>query len=95
MKAVRTVFLSQVSSEGEDGYTYDELIQQINELIKYYRLFVVPKKGSKSEDEDDGGSEDGGSEDGGGSDDGGDTPSPTPSGDDDSGSGYNPIDTGN
>lgn len=72
----------------ESEYTYDELIQQINELIKYYRLYVVPKKGSKSEDEDDGGSEDGGS------DDGGDTPSPTPDptptpsgGDDDSGSG--------
>ena len=57
----------------EDGYTYDELIQQINELIKYYRQYVVPKKGSKSEDEDGGDSEDGG-----GSQDGGDTPKPTP-----------------
>ncbi|MDE5783832.1 MAG: hypothetical protein K2H97_05915 [Prevotella sp.] len=27
----------------EDGYTYDELIQQINELIKYYRQYVVPR----------------------------------------------------
>lgn len=47
----------------ESEYRYEELISQINELIKYYRLYVVPKKGSKSED-DGGDSEDGGSDSG-------------------------------
>ena len=55
----------------ESEYRYEELISQINELIKYYRLYVVPKKGSKSEDEDGGDSEDGGSSDDGGQQDGG------------------------
>ena len=43
---------------------FDELISQINELIKYYRQYVVPKKGgSGASDEDDSSeSEDGGSE---------------------------------
>ena len=47
----------------ESEYRYEELISQINELIKYYRLYVVPKKGSKSED-DGGDPEDGGSDSG-------------------------------
>ena len=74
----------------EDEYTYEELINRINELIDYNRKYVVPKKGSKSEDEDGGDSEDGGSsdgqsgqQDGGSSESGGVTPvapEPTPSG---------------
>ena len=55
----------------ESEYRYEELISQINEVIKYYRLYVVPKKGSKSEDEDGGDSEDGDSSDDGGQQDGG------------------------
>ena len=73
----------------ESEYRYEELISQINELIKYYRQYVVPKKGSsKSEDEDGGDSEDGGSsDDQSGQQDGGSSavtpvkPEPTPSGD--------------
>ena len=64
----------------ESEYTYEELFNQINELINYNRLYVVPKKGSKAEDEDD--SEDGGSSDGGSSDVTPVTPEPTPSGGD-------------
>ena len=54
-----------------DEYTYEDLFNQINELINYNRLYVVPKKGSKSEDGDRGDSEDGGSSDDGGQQDGG------------------------
>lgn len=86
----------------ESEYTYEELFNQINELINYNRLYVVPKKGSKSEDEaggdsedagssDDGsqqddGSSDGGSDDGAGSGSGSSSDSGTGSG---SGSGSN------
>ena len=50
----------------ESERTYEELFNQINELINYNRLYVVPKKGSsKSEDEEDGGDD---SEDEGGPD---------------------------
>ena len=72
----------------ESEYTYEDLFKQINELINYNRLYVVPKKGSKSEDEDGGDdSEDGGSSDGGSSEVTPVTPEPTPSGggDDDDG----------
>ena len=55
----------------ESEYTYEDLFNQINELINYNRLYVVPKKGSKSEDEDGGDSEDGSSSDDGGQQDGG------------------------
>ena len=70
----------------DDEYTYEELINRINELIDYNRKYVVPKKGSKSEDEDGGDSEDGGSSEDGGQQDGVSsdftpvTPEPTPSG---------------
>ena len=47
---------------------FDELIQQVNELIKYYRLHVVPKGGKKDEE----------SGDNGGSSTGGDVPTPNP-----------------
>lgn len=67
--------------------------REINELINYNRLYVVPKKGSKSE-EDGGDSEDGSSSDDGSLQDGGSsecgevTPAqPEPSGDDNSGGG--------
>ncbi|MBR1412668.1 MAG: hypothetical protein IJ577_06025 [Prevotella sp.] len=62
----------------ESDTRFDQLISHINELIKYYRLYVVPKKGSsKSEDEDD--SQDGGTEDNGiGSSEDGDSQDVTP-----------------
>ena len=41
----------------ENPTRFDELISQVNELIKYYRLYVVPKGGKKDEEE----SEEGGS----------------------------------
>ncbi|MBQ7988221.1 MAG: hypothetical protein IJ253_06900, partial [Bacteroidaceae bacterium] len=73
----------------ESEYTYEELFNQINELINYNRLYVVPKKGSKSEEEAGGDSEDGSSSDDGSQQDGGSsdagevtpvTPESTPSG---------------
>ena len=47
----------------ESEQTYEELISRINKLIDYNHKYVVPKKGSKAEDEDGGDSEDGGSSD--------------------------------
>ena len=47
---------------------FDELISQVNELIKYYRLYVVPKGGKKDEE---GGSSTGNNN-------GGDAPAPNP-----------------
>ena len=41
----------------ENPTRFDDLISQVNELIKYYRLYVVPKGGKKDEEE----SEEGGS----------------------------------
>ena len=35
----------------DDAHRFDELISQVNELIKYYRLYVVPKPGKKDEEE--------------------------------------------
>ncbi len=35
----------------DDAHRFDELISQVNELIKYYRLHVVPKPGKKDEEE--------------------------------------------
>ena len=35
----------------DDAHRFDELISQVNELIKYYRLYVVPKAGKKDEEE--------------------------------------------
>ena len=65
----------------ESEYRYEELISQINELIKYYRLCVVPKKGSGSSgDDEDGGSEDGSSSEDGGSPSGGGSSSGSGSG---------------
>ena len=34
----------------ENPTRFDELISQVNELIKYYRLYVVPKGGKKDEE---------------------------------------------
>ena len=68
----------------DDAHRFDELISQVNELIKYYRLYVVPKGGKKDDEADpsagsstgdnggsgsgDNGSDSGGSDDNGGSD---------------------------
>ena len=40
----------------DDAHRFDELISQVNELIKYYRLYVVPKPGKKDEESEEGGS---------------------------------------
>ena len=69
-KAYRDLVLSLNASAvmDDDAHRFDELIQQVNELIKYYRLYVVPKGGKKDEE--------GG--DNGGSSTGGDAPTPNP-----------------
>ena len=41
----------------ENPTRFDDLVSQVNELIKYYRLYVVPKGGKKDDEE----SEEGGS----------------------------------
>ena len=43
----------------DDPHRFDELISQVNELIKYYRLHVVPKAGKKDEEGEENGSESG------------------------------------
>ena len=47
----------------DDAHRFDELIQQVNELIKYYRQYVVPKGARTSviDDNGNGGSSNGGS----------------------------------
>ena len=78
-QAYRDLILSlNASAVMDDSPTrFDELISQVNELIKYYRLYVVPK-GSKKDEE---GGENGGSSsgsNGGSSQTGGNTPTPNP-----------------
>jgi hypothetical protein len=46
----------------DDPHRFDELISQVNELIKYYRLHVVPKPGKKDEESEEGGSSTGSSD---------------------------------
>ena len=69
-QAYRALILSLNASAvmDDDAHRFDELISQVNELIKYYRLYVVPKGGKKDEE--------GG--DNGGSSTGGDAPTPNP-----------------
>ena len=57
----------------DDAHRFDALISQVNELIKYYRLYVVPKGGKKDEE---GGSSSGNN--GSSSQTGGDSPTPNP-----------------
>ena len=51
-KAYRDLVLSLNASAvmDDDAHRFDELISQVNELIKYYRLYVVPKGGKKDEE---------------------------------------------
>ena len=69
-KAYRDLILSLNASAvmDDDAHRFDALFSQVNELIKYYRLYVVPKGGKKDEE--------GG--DNGGSSTGGDAPTPNP-----------------
>ena len=53
-------------TEGLEG-----VISQVNELIKYYRQYVVPKSGSGSENANGGGTSNGGNSNGGGTTNGG------------------------
>ena len=61
----------------ENPTRFDELISQVNELIKYYRLYVVPKGGKKDEEGGENGGSSSGSN-GGSSQTGGNTPAPNP-----------------
>ena len=69
-QAYRDLILSLNASAvmDDDAHRFDALFSQVNELIKYYRLYVVPKGGKKDEE--------GG--DNGGSSTGGDAPTPNP-----------------
>ena len=51
----------------DNAHRFDELISQVNELIKYFRQYVVPKAGKKDEEENGGNSGNGGSGNGGSS----------------------------
>ena len=55
----------------DDAHRFDELISQVNELIKYYRLYVVPKPGKKDEESEEGGNNAGGNGGGNGNANGG------------------------
>ena len=44
----------------DDAHRFDELISQVNELIKYFRQYVVPKAGKKDEEEEENGGNSGG-----------------------------------
>ena len=46
----------------DDAHRFDELISQVNELIKYFRQYVLPKPGKKDEESENGGTEGNGSE---------------------------------
>jgi hypothetical protein len=74
-QAYRALILSLNASAvmDDDAHRFDALISQVNELIKYYRLYVVPKGGKKDEE---GGSSTGNNT--GGSQTGGDNPTPNP-----------------
>ena len=39
----------------DDAHRFDELISQVNELIKYFRQYVLPKPGKKDEESENGG----------------------------------------
>ena len=69
-QAYRDLILSLNASAvmDENPTRFDELFSQVNELIKYYRLYVVPKGGKKDEE----------SGENGGSSTGGDVPTPNP-----------------
>ena len=69
-RAYRDLILSLNASAvmDENPTRFDELFSQVNELIKYYRLYVVPKGGKKDEE---GGSSTGNNN-------GGDAPTPNP-----------------
>ena len=69
-QAYRALILSLNASAvmDVDAHRFDALISQVNELIKYYRLYVVPKGGKKDEE---GGSSTGNNT-------GGDNPTPNP-----------------
>ena len=69
-QAYRALILSLNASAvmDDDAHRFDALISQVNELIKYYRLYVVPKGGKKDEE---GGSSTG-------INNGGDNPTPNP-----------------
>ena len=69
-QAYRDLILSLNASAvmDDDPTRFDELFSQVNELIKYYRLYVVPKGGKKDEE---GGSSTGNNN-------GGDAPTPNP-----------------
>ena len=61
----------------DDAHRFDELISQVNELIKYYRLYVVPKPGKKDEESEEGGNNAGGNAGGNGGGNGSSTGSET------------------
>lgn len=50
----------------DNAHRFDELISQVNELIKYFRQYVLPKPGKKDEEENGGNSGNGGSGNAGG-----------------------------
>ena len=51
----------------DDAHRFDELISQVNELIKYFRQYVLPKPGKKDEESENGGNSGNGGSNGGNS----------------------------
>ena len=50
----------------DDAHRFDELISQVNELIKYFRQYVLPKPGKKDEESEENGGNAGGNTEGNG-----------------------------
>ena len=92
------VMINATAAIGDDPHIFDEVIMQVNELIKYYRQYVAPKGsgGSSNGGNNGGGNSGGGSSSGGGSENGGNgggTGTITPSGGDDNGGNTGGSDT--
>ena len=69
--ALRLILNAMALTAGNDSYTYEELIRQIQQTIKYYRQLAEQRRKKNAAAREKG-------KDDGGSSGGGDTPAPTP-----------------
>ena len=65
------LMINAATAMEDDTEGLEGVISQVNELIKYYRQYVVPKSGSGSENANGGGTSNGGNSNGGGTTNGG------------------------
>ena len=65
------LMINATAAIGSDPHLFDEVISQVNELIKYYRQYVAPKGTGGSDNTNGGGSNGGGTQNGGSGENGG------------------------